>query len=541
MKKRSTIYYIVASLLVLCSIYVFSSCGSSTDGSNSIDRPNTQIQEIVQAENKQADQFVSKTILYADSVNQLFDEIETKTLGMDLEGMTVDDLVYIFGKEEVDSLAQTIVSLFDEKINPASESMNEAQANLALYEQQFQDMLEGTSASSQFAAVGLITAGAVCVAATVLVAGAGTIAYCTTEVRKENNACIADRMSKGESRNVATLACTLQLSVSFKKCLKDIAFTVYTTAVGASSPKFRKFKLINKTSKARGKIKKLIGQKGCGSNQNWGGQIEAENARSIAGSFNPDGTLFVGTGEDNTFLVPEGDWTFMMVADGYARSITGCMNISGPDETIQQEVQMVPDDEVDDLLKDNDGDGYTICQNDCDDNDSSAYPGSNEICSDSVDNDCDGEIDSADAECFGNDAEECPMTYQFTYVPNIVCIHGQCIPHGIILEPGDNKWIICEYQHELSANLRTETPYENGQIHGVATSYYENGQLQGEAPYTNGSLDGVVRYYYENGQVESETPYRNDLKHGEDRSYYDNGVLKYCYMFENDTYVGDCS
>ena len=49
---------------------------------------------------------------------------------------------------------------------------------------------------------------------------------------------------------------------------------------------------------------------------------------------------------------------------------------------------------------DADGDGYCV-EDDCDDSDASVNPGASENCSDGIDNDCDGQVDSADSDCGG--------------------------------------------------------------------------------------------------------------------------------------------
>ena len=78
-----------------------------------------------------------------------------------------------------------------------------------------------------------------------------------------------------------------------------------------------------------------------------------------------------------------------------AAFVMGCRNeIKTPIEETT-EVQIV----------DNDGDGYTVDDGDCDDNDANIHPGNEEFC-DGIDNNCDGEIDEAVKETFYLDSDE---------------------------------------------------------------------------------------------------------------------------------------
>ena len=58
---------------------------------------------------------------------------------------------------------------------------------------------------------------------------------------------------------------------------------------------------------------------------------------------------------------------------------------------------------------DNDGDGYRE-DVDCDDTDPDINPGENEVCSDDIDNDCDGDVDREDSECRSKSSGGCGTT-----------------------------------------------------------------------------------------------------------------------------------
>ena len=56
---------------------------------------------------------------------------------------------------------------------------------------------------------------------------------------------------------------------------------------------------------------------------------------------------------------------------------------------------------------DNDGDGYTECDDDCADNDNSTYPGAPEVCDGVADNDCNGSYDPDEVDDDGDGETEC--------------------------------------------------------------------------------------------------------------------------------------
>ncbi|MBU0943748.1 MAG: S8 family serine peptidase [Proteobacteria bacterium] len=76
---------------------------------------------------------------------------------------------------------------------------------------------------------------------------------------------------------------------------------------------------------------------------------------------------------------------------------------------------------------DSDGDGWSLCDNDCNDNDAGINPGSSETCADAIDNDCDGVIDEdclavcEEKDLDGDGWSQC---------------EGDCDNHNVLIYPG---------------------------------------------------------------------------------------------------------
>ncbi len=74
---------------------------------------------------------------------------------------------------------------------------------------------------------------------------------------------------------------------------------------------------------------------------------------------------------------------------------------------------------------------------------------------------------------------------------------------------------------------------KKGKLDGLASVYYENGQMRREAYYKNGKPEGIVRTYYKNGKIMEEWNYKNGLLDGASKFYDANGKLVCRMEFSN--------
>ena len=71
-----------------------------------------------------------------------------------------------------------------------------------------------------------------------------------------------------------------------------------------------------------------------------------------------------------------------------------------------------------------------------------------------------------------------------------------------------------------------EETYKNGIREGIATTYYESGNVKGTSLYVNGLRQDSSKWFYHEGQLFRSTPFKNDTVDGIQKQYYRNGRLK---------------
>ena len=115
---------------------------------------------------------------------------------------------------------------------------------------------------------------------------------------------------------------------------------------------------------------------------------------------------------------------------------------------------------------DNDGDGYTVSEGDCNDNDASTYPGAPEICGDGIDQDCDG----ADLVCLDTDGDGIPDIND--NCPNVANADQAD-------SDGDGTGDVCETVADIDGNIYNVIIF-GGQWwlrENLRTSKYNNGDI----------------------------------------------------------------
>jgi antitoxin component YwqK of YwqJK toxin-antitoxin module len=81
--------------------------------------------------------------------------------------------------------------------------------------------------------------------------------------------------------------------------------------------------------------------------------------------------------------------------------------------------------------------------------------------------------------------------------------------------------------------------YENGEYHGLQTTYFCNGLVSTRQEYQNGFKEGIFELYNEEGQIKKKIYYKNGFYDGKYLEWSGNKKERYSLNFENGVLVGE--
>lgn len=87
----------------------------------------------------------------------------------------------------------------------------------------------------------------------------------------------------------------------------------------------------------------------------------------------------------------------------------------------------------------------------------------------------------------------------------------------------------------FGTNVRRETQYKNGLVHGEELEFYEDGKLASKRFYEFGKRVGLHEGYYEDGTIRFQFSYEDGLMHGEAKDFFPSGKPYTYTIYEKGT------
>jgi MORN repeat variant len=92
-----------------------------------------------------------------------------------------------------------------------------------------------------------------------------------------------------------------------------------------------------------------------------------------------------------------------------------------------------------------------------------------------------------------------------------------------------------------NGQMRGQSNYFGGQMHGECTWWYFGGQALEQSNYVNGQLHGECTWWYDDGQMCEQLNYVNGKLHGECAWWYRNGQMRKQANYANGNLHGECT
>lgn len=399
--KRATRIIILAAFIITG---FFIGCGGGSNTDHSSLTTITEDTSPLAKENYYAQQFVSATIEYGTAKSE-GKALIRKTLGDDWQNAkwTGDSIFAYLGEEKAIAFTKQLVDINEKKIRPALDKIKIYSDKLNKAEAELNTLLslglgaKGKTNPRFFLLDDFFIAGTILVAITAAFT-AEAIAVTTVVDDAHTGDPIKDlgktvsTWTKAADKGLKSFITSAGESLTWAGAsalaeankLKDFATTIDVVSTGKS---------------IKDGISDFIGIKDCSNLYNEKKAIDLN--RMLAAVRNSDpATLYIGRTDAarKLYNVPEGEWAFVAFEDGYARSAV-CVNVQ--DNTTEVHLQTEPIKYFHETILDDDKDGYSEEQGDCNDHDKALYPTAVEKCNDGIDNNCDGQTDCNDESCKG--------------------------------------------------------------------------------------------------------------------------------------------
>ena len=99
------------------------------------------------------------------------------------------------------------------------------------------------------------------------------------------------------------------------------------------------------------------------------------------------------------------------------------------------------------------------------------------------------------------------------------------------LKADQREGLFVELNPDTGDTLRT-IPFQNNLKHGVSQTFFLDGTIRQELRYENDQIEGPVTTYFENGQLQDRTEFSNNVPNGKSERFFPDGAVQQIIHFE---------
>ena len=314
---KNALYAMLITLIVVA-------CGGGGGGGDIAGGGDTS-KNVFEEQNEYAQQTISYTYTFAKAMNEET-ELLTDALGEGWEywEWTEDDIRSVLGEDEIEHLADQVMTLYEQKIIPAADAAELSVEGLMSSEQKIQSLLNMVkSPQREFRFLGVGETVAVMTIAAIIAAAAAYLKKKRELLKGKTGGQRLVASLNGAGKLVGVTFEAGALSVGESVVLGGIAKTAQISKYGKLSAQIKGY---SNVKTAAGTI---IGVKECISNSEEQNKTPERVLKALYDDIDDLDIVYFGKSDDDGvfYNIPEGDWTFVVFEEGNVRSETECISI----------------------------------------------------------------------------------------------------------------------------------------------------------------------------------------------------------------------